>query len=61
MEKEKELFLKICNVIKDNIFIHNFTGRVFTVCQRSFDPFHKMSYFINWLKTSWTHNKALHI
>ena len=27
----------------------------YTVCPRSLDPFHKVSYYIKWVKTSWTY------
>ena len=27
-----------------------------TVCPKSSDPFYKVSYFIKWVTTSWTHS-----
>ena len=38
------------------IFDHN-TAKVFTVCPRSLDPCYIVSYYIKWVKTSWTYSK----
>ena len=29
---------------------------VYTVCPRSSEPFYKVSYYIKWVTTSWTHS-----
>jgi len=44
----------------DVMFPATFTLYVHTVCPRSCDPFHIVSYFIEWVTTSWTYN-TLHI
>ena len=33
-------------------------GIICTVCQRSLDPFYKVTHHINWVKTSWTNNSC---
>ena len=30
-----------------------------TVCPRSSDPFYIVSYYINWVTTSWTHSTSI--
>ena len=32
---------------------------IYTVCPRSSDPFYRVSYYINWVTTSWSHSTDL--
>ena len=31
---------------------------LYTICQRSSDPFYLVSYYIKWVTTSWTHSST---
>ena len=37
--------------------LEGFKNRIGTVCPRSLDPFHMVSYYIKGVNTSWTYNK----
>ena len=50
VQNEVNLKLRTCTSLRE------YKAKIYTVCSKSLDPFYIVTYYIKWVKTSWTYS-----